>query len=59
MIATVQALVRRVSRWRTVVWNGPLGTLETPPFDAATTALAQAVATETQAERLTSVAGRR
>src|SRR5579864_8419819 len=35
MIATVQALVRRVSRWRTVVWNGPLGTLETPPFDAA------------------------
>ena len=55
--ATVQALVGRVSGWGTVVWNGPLGAFETPPFDAATTALAQAVATETQAGRLTSVAG--
>jgi phosphoglycerate kinase len=55
--ATVQALVRRASGWRTVVWNGPLGTFETPPFDAATTALAHAVAAETQAGRLTSVAG--
>ena len=27
--ATVQALVRRASGWRTVVWNGPLGTFET------------------------------
>ena len=55
--ATVQALVRRASGWRTVVWNGPLGRFETPPFDAATTALAQAIAAETQAGRLISVAG--
>jgi phosphoglycerate kinase len=55
--ATVQTLVRRVSGWHTVVWNGPLGTFETVPFDAATTTLAQAVATETQMGRLTSVAG--
>jgi phosphoglycerate kinase len=56
--ATIQALVRRASGWRTVVWNGPLGTFEIPPFDAATTALAQAIATETQAGRLiNSVAG--
>jgi phosphoglycerate kinase len=55
--ATIQALVCRASGWRTVVWNGPLGTFEIPPFDAATTALAQAIATETQAGRLISVAG--
>jgi phosphoglycerate kinase len=55
--ATVQELVRRVSGWHTVVWNGPLGTFETPPFDMATDALAQALATETQAGRLISVAG--
>jgi phosphoglycerate kinase len=55
--ATIQALVRRASGWHTVVWNGPLGTFEIPPFDAATTALARAIATETQAGRLISVAG--
>ena len=54
---TVQALSRRVSGWRTLVWNGPLGAFETPPFDAATTALALMVADATQGGRLTSVAG--
>ncbi len=42
---------------KTLVWNGPLGAFETPPFDAATTALAQAVAAATQAGKLRSVAG--
>jgi phosphoglycerate kinase len=55
--ATIQALVASVSGWRTVVWNGPFGAFETPPFDRATTALAQAIATATQAGKLTSVAG--
>ncbi len=55
--ATAQALVRRVSGWRTTVWNGPLGAFETPPFDEATNALARAVAIATQAGQLTSVAG--
>ncbi len=55
--ASAQALVRRVSGWRTTVWNGPLGAFETPPFDEATTALARAVANATQAGQLTSVAG--
>ena len=55
--ATVDGLVGRVPGWRTVVWNGPLGAFEVPPFDKATTALARAVADATQAGHLTSVAG--
>ena len=55
--ATVADLVARLPGWRTLVWNGPLGAFETPPFDAATTALAQAVAAATEAGRLRSVAG--
>jgi phosphoglycerate kinase len=50
-------LVARLPGWRTLVWNGPLGAFETPPFDAATAALAQAVAAATDAGGLRSVAG--
>jgi phosphoglycerate kinase len=54
---TVAALVTRLSSVRTLVWNGPLGAFETPPFDAATVALAKAVADATDAGALVSVAG--
>ncbi len=54
---TVAALVARLGAVKTLVWNGPLGAFETPPFDAATTALALAVAAATEAGRLRSVAG--
>jgi len=54
---TVQALRDRLPDMRTVVWNGPLGAFETPPFDAATVALAQAVAEMTEQGSLLSVAG--
>jgi phosphoglycerate kinase len=40
-----------------VVWNGPLGAFEIPPFDAGTTAVAQKVAELTAAGELMSVAG--
>ena len=54
---TVAALERRFEEARTVVWNGPLGAFETPPFDAATTAAARRVAGLTQTGALLSVAG--
>ncbi len=54
---TVQALTARLAGWKTLVWNGPLGAFETPPFDAGTTALAHAVAAATASGRLVSVAG--
>ena len=41
----------------TIVWNGPMGAFEIPPFDAATTALACAVAVKTQNDGVMSVAG--
>jgi phosphoglycerate kinase len=42
---------------KTVVWNGPLGAFETPPFDAATSRVAQAVAKLTKEGKVMSVAG--
>ena len=42
---------------KTLVWNGPLGAFETPPFDAATVALAKTAAALTKEGSLTSVAG--
>ena len=55
--ATVAVLTSHLARWRTLVWNGPLGAFETPPFDGATTAFASAVADATAKGRLRSVAG--
>jgi phosphoglycerate kinase len=42
---------------RTLVWNGPLGAFELPPFNAATDAAARQAASLTRAGRLLSVAG--
>ncbi|MEM7643057.1 MAG: phosphoglycerate kinase [Pseudomonadota bacterium] len=41
----------------TLVWNGPLGAFELPPFDAATNAAAQYAAELTKTGQLVSVAG--
>ena len=54
---TVALLIAKLPSLRTLVWNGPLGAFETPPFDAATVALAHAVAAATKAGTLRSVAG--
>ncbi len=55
--ASVARLAEKLAGWKTLVWNGPLGAFETPPFDAGTTALARAVAARTVAGALRSVAG--
>ncbi len=54
---TVQAIGDRLAQCRTLVWNGPLGAFETPPFDAGTNAIARRVAELTAAGTLLSVAG--
>ena len=55
--AAVEALADALKTCRTLVWNGPLGAFETPPFDAATVALARTAAALTQEGGLVSVAG--
>ncbi|MGB9152087.1 MAG: phosphoglycerate kinase [Alphaproteobacteria bacterium] len=42
---------------KTLVWNGPLGAFEFPPFDHATVAVARSVAALTKQGKLLSVAG--
>ena len=55
--AAVEALGDALKTCRTLVWNGPLGAFETPPFDAATVALARIAAALTTDGSLVSVAG--
>jgi phosphoglycerate kinase len=54
---SIAAFANRLSNTRTLVWNGPFGAFETPPFDAGTVAAAQKVASLTKAGQLLSVAG--
>jgi phosphoglycerate kinase len=54
---TVQAIADRLRDCRTLLWNGPLGAFETPPFDAGTTAVARGVSQLTKAGTLLSIAG--
>ncbi len=55
--ATVEAFIKRLPEIKTIIWNGPLGAFEITPFDAATNALAQAVADATAKSGLISVGG--
>ncbi|MGG7516642.1 phosphoglycerate kinase [Allorhizobium undicola] len=54
---SVAAVNEWISRASTLVWNGPLGAFEIPPFDTATVAAAKHAAERTEAGKLTSVAG--
>ena len=54
---TIADICDRLTRCATVVWNGPVGIFEIPPFDVATTTIAKAIAAQTAAGSLVSVAG--
>lgn len=54
---SIEAFARRLAHVATLVWNGPFGAFETPPFDAGTNAAAKRVAERTKAGELLSVAG--
>jgi phosphoglycerate kinase len=41
---TIDAYSKVIATAKTVIWNGPMGIFEKPPFDAGTVALAKAVA---------------
>lgn len=55
--ATVEMIVDALSRTKTVVWNGPMGAFEIPPFQMGTVAVAGAIADLTRSGQLLSVAG--
>jgi phosphoglycerate kinase len=54
---TVSDFARQLKTVKTVVWNGPFGAFETPPFDRGTVSAARAVADLTREGKLLSVAG--
>ena len=41
---TIKLYADEIARAKTIVWNGPMGVFETPPFDTGTVAIAKAVA---------------
>jgi phosphoglycerate kinase len=53
-VAQIESLL---ARCKTLVWNGPFGAFELPPFDEGTVAVAQAAARLTVDGKLLSVAG--
>lgn len=55
--ASVDAVKAAIDRAATLVWNGPLGAFEIPPFDAATVAAARHAADRSRTGSLVSVAG--
>ena len=54
---TVVRLIAAMDGSKTLIWNGPLGVFEVPPFDAATVAAAEHAAARVKAGALTAVAG--
>lgn len=55
--ASVARLNAAIDASRTLIWNGPLGVFEVPPFDAATVAVARHVAERAKAGSLVAVGG--
>jgi phosphoglycerate kinase len=54
---TIELVEKRLRQASTLVWNGPFGAFEIPPFDTATVAVAQSVAGFTASAGLKSIAG--
>ncbi|MBI2707529.1 MAG: phosphoglycerate kinase [Proteobacteria bacterium] len=54
---TCARILDKMKDCHTLLWNGPLGVFETPPFDAGTTTVARGAARLTQEGSLLSVAG--
>jgi phosphoglycerate kinase len=55
--ASAESYARAVASAKTVLWNGPMGVFEKPPFDAGTLAIARAMAAATAKGATTIVGG--
>jgi phosphoglycerate kinase len=54
---TIARLTRAMDECNTLIWNGPLGVFETPPFDHGTVAAARHAAARAKNGKLIAVAG--
>jgi phosphoglycerate kinase len=54
---SMKSYARAIANAKTVLWNGPMGVFETPPFDAGTNAVARAMAEATSKGATTIVGG--
>ena len=54
---TAESYARAIATAKTVLWNGPMGVFETPPFDRGTRAIADAMAAATAQGATTIVGG--
>jgi phosphoglycerate kinase len=54
---TAESYARAIAAAKTVLWNGPMGVFETPPFDKGTRAVADAMAKATAGGATTIVGG--
>jgi len=54
---TVNMLADKIDKAKTLIWNGPLGAFEIPPFDTSTVAAAKYVAKRAKSNGLIAVAG--
>ena len=54
---TVERLCRAIANSKTLIWNGPLGVFEMPPFDRGTMQAARFAAERAKAGQLVAVAG--
>jgi phosphoglycerate kinase len=54
---SVASFSRAIGTAKTVLWNGPMGVFETPPFDRGTMAIARAMAAATREGAVTIVGG--
>ncbi len=52
-----EQFIHRIMGAKTVVWNGPMGVFETPPFDAGTVAIARGLAAVTGQGATTIIGG--
>jgi phosphoglycerate kinase len=55
--ASVKEFAQTIANCKTLLWNGPVGAFETPPFGEATFELAREAAKLTKAGALTTIAG--
>ncbi len=55
--ASIARLIAAIDAAATVIWNGPLGVFEVPPFDTATVAVARHTAALARSGKIIAVAG--